>query len=284
MGNSNKGGTLSDSNLTPREAFKIFVFFFLVFAYFGFEHTNNLKRSDVYLEGIVRTKIKVGRDSEGIYFSYRCPDLPLTYHINNNTLRNATIINEPIPEYEIKNDITAIFKDETLVAAIVGGASAWTLKDMVNYISSAGNIAEKKTNINKVTLAIIGGFSGYNFGRYIATKMSPACNDDKVKERVTDKDHMIWLELEKLEWSKDYDPAKNVLEKTRICLTPQILQKRQPLNLLENIESRMNEMEKRITDEAYDLKSQDFDELNSVINDLKTIRTRLDCPAYDGAH
>ena len=248
--------------VTPREAFGIFIFFFIVFTCIGYIRGVNITKDDEYVSMLIGSKLTVERDNLGIFLSYHCTNFPITYYIDPDTIRNANFNSQSENNYQLINHIPPLFKDERVVDAVLGGASAWTVKDIFEYVTSSGSRYESESKAARVALAFLAAFSGYNVGYYIAIHQQPACDSPEVKKGL--EDHAVWSKWERIKWSEDFAPAHGIMNRLFTCIlidrytpgfdkSPRYIATKATQERLYRIENRI-----AMAGAGYDFKTQDL--------------------------
>lgn len=181
----------------------IFSVFFFIFAIAGVNRgfeANRESTNDILPLVLKDATLSIGPENSRVELVFHCEEDGAIYAFNvqRHTVRSA---NPTLSHLKPPPGTHSIPIEGTLVKSFLGGASAWTVKDLVDYIREGG--AKGESNRAKEALAaVLGGVSGYAAGYWGARLLGPECDSPLYIKSLTDKEK--WKAIEGYLWFDHY--------------------------------------------------------------------------------
>lgn len=245
--------------VTKEKLFLVFLIFFFIFMLAGYFRGRAVRKGRDNLLPIIESRLQIAQEAEGIVIVYNCPKKPIYYYIDADRIENRDLTSE-LPRKESASYLSSIFGDDVLFKSFLGGATAWTVKDVFHHVTGAESEAMAGSRMKYVAVAFIGAVTGYGIGYTIGVSGQPECDSADIDPLLRDKEN--WKNWEKIFWQS---ARQNVMGLTSTLLSSYRLsdhekQKSQD-QLIKDAMRRLDQVDRRAVVEGYDFTTADFDVL-----------------------
>ena len=255
------------------KVFKVFLTFFLVFAFVGYvrgravRYTTERIRFDLANSHKDKFKLLDRDGAGGMRIIYACPNRKRWYDLEKGkayTESPGVLAPEAAPTL-----VPAILSDSAVVTAFAGGsASVWTVKEIVAYVTAPASkgaakgttVATRSSKVRMVIGAILGTVIGYELGYQLALNDEPGCDRPEYLKLL--EEPAEWKLLKAVFWHQESERVEGAHASLRCGLEDEAVNRTQD-DLMDRARLRFEQykQEKDVQEVGHDFSSADFDTL-----------------------
>jgi hypothetical protein len=243
----------------------VFCIFFIVSFLGGIIRGYYVTKQPDHLINFIKKNVFLSADKEKKYYiSYTCRGPFYKYYIDDNHVERS--FDESIKQsLNPRSIIDSLVGEGTVLKVILGGAAAYSFKDVVNFVIGKDDQGSTiKERISMVVVGLSSAASGYALGYWFMVASTPKCNSlDIIK--LLDKPEE-WSRFEREVWQSSKNIASMRLSYViwKVGINRPDVGEVEELPLVKLLRQKMGEIEKRTANTQYDFSTEDFKSLDEI--------------------
>jgi hypothetical protein len=256
--------------ITGRDINLTFLAFFLIFMGVGYMRgravRNSPERLKLYLGENIHNNsglLQFVRDSTGRRrIRYTCPNKQYWYEIDTQKIHKEPS-NSAAPSPTESFEPAIVRDDVVFTTFVVGALSAWSVKDVVQYVGLAKAGGAIPSRVKVVIAAILGSVMGFEIGYWLATRSAPDCDYPKYDELLSDPNE--WKVIERGVWSERIINAEDGIGVLSGCEAKDADVRRAQDDNLNKALTKLERLKEKTSELGYAYSSTDFDGLDEFV-------------------